>query len=391
MSAGKGSMIRTEPVHSRKDVPVTFMSDPEKGSIVVERAVKKVNGELVEEIPGIVVGVVGGIVVTAAGGGLAVWAASHFVGVGFLVDAAFVLGAGLTAITAFQCAAELNICVSYLRQATTQVELTISADHLAKAMKLVGVELITSLLTAGIGMIGSAVGRSSRFLAATVTKSGMLDSHFQAVRRLAKEMDLVIIFRNSNPNGMKWMQLGFPRKPGWMGAVKTGKSPTGLATASFDSPKQMADVAKALELGHYFVGADGVPRNLTGQALTFRVPPEWPLEPGQIIHGKALKPFVSDYDMLGVINPNSPNTVGDVVDFAAGYGKRNVTTPAALEVLRRLNQIAGEDIAMHGEHELFMALDKAGDCTAFFPDDIQLNFSAAEVSELFRYWGRPSL
>jgi len=391
MSAGKGSMARTEPPHSRENVPVPFMAPTEKGAIVVEKAMEKVKEQIPGQIPGWLVGVAGAGMMTVAGAGIAAWAASHGIGLGFFLDAAFVFGVGMTAITALQGAIELQICAYYLNTATTRVELDIAADHLAKAMMLMGTEAVFAMLSAGV----SAVSRSVRAVAAAASRAGMLDSHFMAFKRLAGEMRVVIIVRNTNRRCLEWMAQGFPRKPGWMWNIKTSFRNTGLATADFNSPKQVAELKKALELGHYVVGQDGVPRNLHGVALAFDKPPAWPVEPGQIIDGQSVKngipkAFVGDYDMLGVIHPYNPTSAGPLQHIPAGWGKTNITTEAALEVQRRINIEVGEDVVMHGPHEVFAPVGSAGDCTAFFDDGVVESFSAVEVEELFRFWGRPS-
>ena len=55
--------------------------------------------------------------------------------------------------------------------------------------------------------------------------------------------------------------------------------------------------------------------------MKFDVDPEWPLEPGQVIHPSQKKPLVGDYDLLGVIDPDAPLIPGSMGGIPGPFGQ----------------------------------------------------------------------
>lgn len=358
-------------------VNVATMSLDERFAEVLRRTLPLLPGEMRQEFAAMLSPT--SLLIMA--GTLAVWAGSHYFGVGFVVDALLLLGGaiflGYQVITA---AMELCSAISLTAQATTSADLDRAAALLASFVATVGVAVFSALLMKG----AKAAAPSARAGIASIAASklgGMTPTHFRIFQQVAKLHHRIIAVRHTNVASTKWIELGYPAKPI---AIKAHTSKTtGIVTAA-----NADEVMAARTFNYYVVDADGIARNATGQALKLPPRTEWPLEPGQIIDGRQMKPLVGDYDLLGVIDPGAK---GRNIVLAADRGETlfNWTNPENTRIAKALNDAMDQPRVLHGAHDGFAAVDSAGSATVFFPDGFVLELPTAEaVAQFYRQIGR---
>ncbi|MBC7773471.1 MAG: hypothetical protein H7210_13320 [Pyrinomonadaceae bacterium] len=135
---------------------------------VMQLTAPRLPGELGEQFKQLLDPVVLGIIA----GTLAVWAASHFFGVGFVVDFILVTAGVITmGWTAWQAACHLVDAVQLTRNARTPADLTQAADAMARFVTLVGVEAALALLTRGAGKLASTSANLGGSSASIATKA----------------------------------------------------------------------------------------------------------------------------------------------------------------------------------------------------------------------------
>lgn len=315
-------------------------------------------------------------------GTLAAWGASHYFGVGFVFDLLLLAG-GLLLIgwQVWQACSDLVDAIEGTVNATTDADLEKAAQHMADFVAVVGVAVFQALVLKGAKKAAPAV--SSRVAVASGRMAGMLPAHFQAVLRVAREQNMIIAFRNTNPLARRWIELGFPGKP--MSVKVKSSRTTGIVTATTPAEVQAARFA-----GFYVVDPDGVARIAPARSLPLK-DVNWPVEPGQVIHPDKLKPLVGDYDLLGVIDPTAP---GRNIVLAAENGKlvADRTNPIVRRVAAAINAQLDQPRVLHGAWDSFDDAGKAGGATVFFPDGTVLELNRSEfVAAWYAWMGRKSV
>lgn len=317
-------------------------------------------------------------------GTLAVWAGAQYFGVGFVVDALLLIaGAILLGVQAWTAAKHFVSAIRLTATATTEADLAQAARHMANFVAIVGVAAFTALVFKGARKVAP---KAKATVSGVVTRfGGMTQTHFGIFQEVAQRFGRIIVVRHTNPKSTPWIERGFPPKPMEI-KIKTSKT-TGVVTAS-----KADEIQYARSKGYFVVDPDGVPRNASGQALEFTSKPEWPVEPGQIIHAQQHKPLVGDYDLMGVINPEAP---GRNIALAASNGEvlDNWTNPEITRIVEMLNLGMDQPRVMHGPHEAFRKglpdFSDVGGSTVFMPDGTTRALTTAEdVAAFYREIGR---
>jgi len=302
-------------------------------------------------------------------GTLAVWAGSHYFGVGFIADAVMVavgfIFLGLQVVTA---AEDLAAAVGLTYSARSNSDLDQAAQHLANFIAVVGVAVFSALVMKG----AKRVAPKAKKLVSNVNvvgRSGMTQMHFRIFQFVAQQENLIIAVRNTNVKSTPLIQRGFPAKPMAIKA-KTSKT-TGIVTVDHATKEGRAFRKAAHENGYAVVDPDGVAKTRWGGVLELSEKPGWDLEPGQIIDTRQKKPLVGDYDLLGIIDPKNP-TPNIAQATQDGVTLQNWTNPRTREIAARLNRGMDQPRVMHGGHDQWrgakLDLSDAGGSTVFTPD-----------------------
>lgn len=197
---------------------------------------------------------------------------------------------------------------------------------------------------------GTSWTRRAR-LGSYIRESGMPAAHFTAAQKAVDETGFWVLMRPTNGASMKWIEKGFPPK-GLDLKVKTSKT-TGLVTATAD-----ADWRAALDKGFLVVEKQGdkfVAVNKAGKRIELEHA-EWPLEHGQVLHAAEKKPFVGDYDILDVIQPQAP---GRNLAVAASNGaiRKDWRNPVVHDrFMKAFNAKLDRPRALHGGQSQFSGI-----------------------------------
>ena len=319
-------------------------------------------------------------------GTLAVWAGSHYFGVGFIADAVMlVAGFAFLGLQVFTAASDLISAIELTTTARNQSDLDQAARHLANFIAVVGVAIFTALVMKGAKKAAPKVKKAiplSR--GATIKLSGMTPAHFEVFERIAKQENLIIAVRNTNPRSTPLIARRFPAKPM---AIKAKTSKTtgivtienGLYTENFGDVVRLKHktvdgqkhLKAALDNGYAVVDQFGVPRTKNGKILELSDNPGWDYEPGQIIDIRQKKPLVGDYDLLGVIDPENPSrNLALAVDNKVLL--ENWTNPQTKRVAATINGQMDQPRVMHGGHDQYsgarLDLSDADGSTVFMPN-----------------------
>jgi hypothetical protein len=302
-------------------------------------------------------------------GTLAVWAGSHYFGVGFIADAVMVaVGFAFLGLQVVTAAEDLAAAVGLTYSARSNSDLDQAAQHLANFIAVVGVAVFSALVMKG----AKRVAPKAKKLVSNVNvvaRSGMTQMHFRLFQLVAQQENLIIAVRNTNVKSTPLIRRGFPAKPMAIKA-KTSKK-TGIVTVDRTNEKWRAHRQAAHENGYAIVDTDGVARTRWGNVLELSENPGWKLEPGQIIDTRSRKPLVGDYDLLGIIDPKNP---GQNAALAAENQVvlQNWTNPRTREIAARLNNGMDQPRVMHGGHDQWrgakLDLSDADGSTVFMPD-----------------------
>lgn len=359
---------------------VSGMSPQDRFVEVLRRTIPLLPGEVQQEFAALLSP--SNLILIAAT--LAAWAGSHYLGVGFVVDGLLLLGGalflGYQVITA---AVDFCNAVYLTASATTSAELDRAAQLFANFVAVVGVAAFSALVLKGAKRAAPA-GRAAIAGMAAKAYGGFTPSHYRVFQWVAKVENRIIAVRNTNPLSTPWIEKGFPAKPLDIKA-HTSKT-TGIVTSANATETQAARAA-----GYYVVDADGIPRNAAGVELKLSTRPDWPVEAGQIIDARQLKPLVGDYDLLAVIDPGA---TGRNIVLAADRGQTlsNWTNPETNRIAAALNRWMDQARVMHGAHDSFAEAATAGPSTVFFPDGSVLQLSTNEAIAMFyRQIGRASI
>ncbi len=358
-------------------VNVATMSLDDRFREVLRRTAPLLPGEIQEEFQAML----SPTALLIMAGTLAVWAGSHYFGVGFVVDALMLAGGAI--FLGYQViSAGMDFCnaISLTASAKTSQDLDAAAALLANFVATVGVAVFSALLMKGAKAAAPSARAGIAGLAAA-KYGGMTPAHYRIFQQVARLQNRIIAVRNTNPLSTKWIELGYPGKPITIKA-HTSKT-TGIVTTANAAEKQAART-----FNYYVVDADGIARNASGQALKLPARTDWPLETGQVIDGRSLKPLVGDYDLLGVIDPTAR---GRNIVLATDRGETllNWSGPENERVATAVNQMMDQPRVLHGAHDGFADVGSAGPSTVFFPDGFVLDLPTPEaVAQFYRSIGR---
>lgn len=338
-------------------------------------------------------------------GVLVVWAGSHYVGIGFIVDALMLIGGVLfLGWQVWSAASDFYSFLELTYIATTDQDLDRAATHLSNFIAVVGVAAFIAMLTKGAGKRINTSAIRARIIAkvATADDAGMAATHFQAILRVAMnpKQPRIVLFRKTNPQSVKYIERGFPPKPK---EIKTKtNADSGIVTADDlgEATKVRETVAAGTGKKYYTVdrnrrtatNGDGETIDLSGA--------DWPVETGQVIDPIAKKPLVGDYDLFDVFDPKvlagtKPPNQGNLV-LASSDGKfvDDFTNPWVNRAIDDLNAAIGSRRVMHGTHGAFDSIDnlKADEMvTAFFPDGRAVTMNKEALREFYQRIGRSTL
>ena len=126
-----------------KSKPVHLMSQQEKVQGAIERSYKHLDDHIVQMLKAMLTPEAIGIAV----GVLAIWAASHFVGIGEIIDVILlVIGGIAVGFSVFQAAEHLYYFADLSLNARTETDLEKAGVHFSKAISILGVETVMTLL-----------------------------------------------------------------------------------------------------------------------------------------------------------------------------------------------------------------------------------------------------
>ncbi len=361
-----GTMVRSDSalpgVVGHDDVAVRLPLE-ERFEEVLRRTLPLLPGELQDEF---------GMLLSPASlavmaGTLTVWAGSHYFGVGFVVDAILVAGGilflGLEVVSA---ASDLIKAIDLTFNARTDGDLDQASAHLANFIAVVGVAAFMALLFKGgnKGRKNAATTSRAAGIGAASNYGGMVPAHWWVFRDAAVKHGRIIGVRNTNRLSTQWIAKGYPPKPLEI-KIKTSKT-TGIVTA-----ENTADISKARELGYIVIDEHGIPRDHLQRPVALKRDPEWPVEPGQIIDPKQLKPLVGDYDLLTVVDPSA--TGGNLaLAFSDGIWLEDRFNPDVKRIAKWTNSQLDQPRVMHGAHDQWAdakaALIETDGATIFYPD-----------------------
>lgn len=317
-------------------------------------------------------------------GTLAVWAGSHYFGAGFVVDAILLIGGGLfLGLQVLTAASDLVHAIDLTFNARTNEDLDQAAAYLANFIAVVGVSVFMALLFKG----GKKVATTSRAagIGAASRYGGMVPAHWWVFRDTAIKVGRIIGVRNTNKLSTQWIAKGYPPKPMDI-KIKTSKT-TGIVTAT-----STAEMKEARRLGYIVVDEHGVPRDSLQRRVTLKSEPEWPVEPGQVIHPEQQRPLVGDYDLLTVIDPEAPGR-NLAVAASDGIVLADRTNPETSRIAKMVNNQLDQPRVMHGAHDQWAdvkaALIETDGATIFYPDgSVKVLETGQDAVDFFAALGR---
>ena len=345
-------------------------------------------------------------------GVLAVWAGSHYVGIGFIVDVVFVVGGViLVGWEIWSAAADFMAFLDLTYNGRTENDLERAASHLSKFIAVVGIEVFLAMLTRGAGKKINVKAANARAVTRTAVAAdaGMTAAHFRAIRQLAMSPTnpRVILFRKTNlghpskTGGANYIELGFPPKPKEIKGANTLDS--GIVTCNkgkVDSVRKIVEPDSGKKYytvdrnGRTATNGDGHTIDLSGKSWS-RI-----LEPDQVIHPQKEMPVVGDYDLFDVIDPRvfdgtmPPNQGNMVLASSDGKFVDDFTNPWKRQAVADINNALGSRQVMHGHHGAFDSianLDPTEAVTAFFPDGSTVVYNRAALQNLYDRLGRSTL
>ncbi len=389
-SVGSGGGVESMPLEDR------FVN-------VLHRTGSKLPAEIQEEFAAMLAPESIAIIVAV----LAVWAGSHYFGVGFIADALLlVVGFGFLGWQIWSVGGDFVSFVDLTYSARTDDDLEKASRHLANFIAVVGVAAFMALIAKGGKRFGGKIKNLRGIIkAASSADAGMPANHFNAFQRVAANPNRprIILVRQTNPQSVQWIRKGFPPKPKEI-KMKTSKQ-TGIVTCN-----DVAEAGKArrtVRAGsnrQYFVVDRNRRTASNGRGETIDVADaDWPVETGQVIDPVSQKPLVGDYDLMGVIDPNAKgrnialavdNTANSRAGHAAGTLTDDFTNTDIKKVAADINRQLDQDRVLHGSQEAFDSLDNLDAnevVVGFFPEGDPLQFNREGLKTFYDSIGRSTL
>jgi len=325
---------------------------------------------------------------------LVVWVGSHAIGVGFVIDFVagflFVLGVAMTGMELIRAAGYFMDFMTTTVAAKTERDFNRAADYLAKFIAAVGIGVFMALLTRrGRLKTGSKPKRRVGVVVpvgVAAENAGMLTKHAEVFMQVAQQTKRIVGVRWSNKKCLTlgWLKKRYPAKPKDIDA-KTSKE-TGVVTIAARGPDRDLELKQAYQMGYYVVERVGqrfVAKNRSGVRLMLPQKTEWPLQAGQIIDGNKMKPLVGDYDLMFVVDPKHPGANLTIEEALTG----NSTNPWTRQVRTLFNKLARDERVMHGAHDGYSSIEKAGDGVIVFDGltgEVRLLRTVDETRAFFR-------
>ncbi len=216
--------------------------------------------------------------------------------------------------------------------------------------------------------------------------SGITLAHFGVFQRVSRQQNRIIVVRNTNTRSTRWIEQGYPPKPKELEFLHTS-SKTGKVTIENDHERR-----EAQRLGFYVIDNEGLARRGLDETLPERFPFNTAEmnEPGQVIHPRRHKALVGDYDLMAVIDPDSPGRVIALHSRNYGVEVSNRTNPDVNRVIDALNRGMDQPRVMHGPQDLYGSFK--GPCTAFLPNGLVQQLTTEEaVKQFYELIGRQTI
>ncbi len=235
--------------------------------------------------------------------------------------------------------------------------------------------------------------------------SGLPEAHLKLAVELARQQNVMVIFRTTNPRGVQHIMNGHPPKPKELIALNTDKI-TGKVTVR--TSKQWSIATKK---GYYILQKDGFAYDRGGQRLTGAdgKPVKYDMSvkdnfgeltnrPGQVIDPKTRKAVVGDYDLQDVIQPDSAGrNLAPVPDKVSGDVRNPIINKFANAFNARLQAQGDVSRIVHGADAQFMQYRHfrknafKGDAIGILPDGRVVYFSEAGLGNFYKAIGRSRL
>ena len=230
----------------------------------------------------------------------------------------------------------------------------------------------------------------------------------QLAIQIAKEQNVIVIFRTTNPRGVQFILKGHPPKGKDLIAMNTDKI-TGKVTAVRYSQRMIA-----MKEGYYILTAEGYAYNrlqpqkfllgADGKRLKFDMQKrgqygELTNRPGQVIEPTSRKAVVGDYDLQDVILPGSQGRqIAPVPTKVTGDVQGSLISRYRKAFNEKLKSIGDKyDRIVHGADAQFMQYRSVrneafrGDAFGILPDGKVVYFSPKDLVRFYSDIGRSRL
>lgn len=356
------------------DAQVAAMYGPQKFAAALEIAVGMVPGRTAESVKAMMPPI------PVLAGGLAAWAAGHFFGPSWLMDAALVLGLGVQGVQASWYLLRAGLI---LRSATTARDIHRAAEYLADVIAMGALELLVSV---GTGLAGTAASKLVSGFGA-IQKMGLSMREYTALKLASAQTGKVIAVRCAKASRVQHVGSDLIPKPLFVHA--TSDPVTGLVLAR--NAKQSSE---ALGNGYYIVrkGADGTFSMVDKAGRSLPVPPEVVRHQvdGLIIDPDALRPLYADIDLFDVFSATDVKELL-VVASESGVPMKDISNSVISQVIDQINFLLGGS-RPPVQHGPWMAAElpiaEAGDIAFFWPDGSTIRLTAEQVIAMYEKMGR---
>jgi hypothetical protein len=204
---------------------------------------------------------------------------------------------------------------------------------------------------------------------AFIAESGMTQPHFRCFQEAAADDQVIVVVRLTNTKSTPLITKGAPGKPKDLEFLNTSPE-NGIVYA-----RDLQQTYQTYKKGYAVVGEDGVAKRLvrgepgaeSAVYETVHIPDKfWQIEKGQVLDPKLGRPFVGDYDLMGVIKPSNP---GQNIALFASDGEilTDFTNPMVTKFRNTVNtKIGGLNRVLHGAQDQYKGFK--GGAVVFHPD-----------------------
>jgi len=191
-----------------------------------------------------------------------------------------------------------------------------------------------------------------------IRDSGITRAHFDGFKATAKEQNVIVVVRNTNPKSLDLIERHKcpPKAKNLEGIASTKTSDQGIVMAE--------DINAVRSRGYAVVDDDLIARTADGRKID--LPSKfWKVEKGQVIDVDTKKPVVGDYDLMGVIDPDAP---GRNIALVASNGETvaDVSSPIVRRVKDAVNNRFDRPRVLHGAQDQYAGF--RGGATVIYPD-----------------------